>query len=202
VLALHSRACGVGSDITSANYSSGNDGKLRGQSGFSRRFCDGRGERRLGRGRDGGGAVVTCGNARKAQSGPAERRVAPDLWNGSDNHHVHVLRSRSLLALRAVRVTDTNCVGRVRVIMKGVGTADGRGGVGTVALYCISITEMLSLFASCPLLVSSPVLVDQNFKTMHAGFSFPVNAFIQRQVHLVRCSSLVKVQKESNTVSR
>jgi hypothetical protein len=117
--------------MTRPEYSSG---------GFSRRFCDGRGERRLGRGCDGGGdgAAVTRGKARKAQSGPgqaAERRVAPDVWNGSDNRPVHVLRSRSLLALRAVRAANTNRVGQVRVIMKGLGTADGRGGGGSRIVY-------------------------------------------------------------------
>jgi hypothetical protein len=93
-LALQGRACGVGPDITSVNHISGNDGKrlcqstraadfpvdfvMGEESADSDKACDG------GRGR----AVVTRGKAWKAQSGPgqaAERHVAPDVWNGSDN---------------------------------------------------------------------------------------------------------------------
>jgi hypothetical protein len=78
-LALQSRACRVGLNVTSVNRSSGNDGKRLGQStavDFPGQLCDGRGERRFGRGCDGGGGGAIV-KTRKAQSrsGRASNRI-------------------------------------------------------------------------------------------------------------------------------
>jgi hypothetical protein len=100
-LALQGRACGIGLDSTFGQPKQWERWKTT-RPEFTRaaprRFCDGRrAPTRLGCDRGTGGTAATCDKARKSPSGlgqVAERRVSPDVWNGSDNLSVHVLRPR------------------------------------------------------------------------------------------------------------